>query len=158
MNAVVGRDDALEQIERFLAEARHRYVALVLEGEPGIGKTTVWREGVRRGEKDGFRILACRPAQAEAKLAFAALADLLGAVEEDDLTGPAHPLPALHARPGRRRAFCVFDAESPAVVEQAYARAGVPCERVLDALEIPLNRDAPSATPAAERSIDVSKD
>lgn len=55
-------------------------------------------------------------------------------------------------------AFCVFDAESPAVVEEAYARAGVPYERVLDALEVPLNRDAPSAKPADERSIDVSND
>jgi hypothetical protein len=54
--------------------------------------------------------------------------------------------------------FCVFDAESPALVEQAYARAGVPYERMLDALEIPLNRDAPSATPADERSTDVSND
>jgi hypothetical protein len=60
--------------------------------------------------------------------------------------------------PDDEAAFCVFDAESPAVVEQAYARAGVPYERVLDALEVAVNRDAQSATPAAERSIDVSKD
>jgi hypothetical protein len=60
--------------------------------------------------------------------------------------------------PGDDAGFCVFDAESPAVVEQAYARAGVPYERVLDALEVAVNRDAQSATPAAERSIDVSKD
>jgi hypothetical protein len=46
-------------------------------------------------------------------------------------------------------AFCVFDAESPAVVEEAYARAGVPYERVLDALEIALMN---------ERSIDVNDD
>jgi hypothetical protein len=66
------------------------------------------------------------------------------------------PHPALV--PDDDAAFCVFDAESPAVIEQAYARAGVAYERVLDAREIPLNRDEPSATPAAERSIDVSKD
>ena len=53
-------------------------------------------------------------------------------------------------------AFCVFDAESAVVVEQAYARAGVPYERVLDALEVGVERTAPSATPAAERSVDVN--
>ena len=91
MNAVVGRDEALASIERFLADARDRYVVLVLEGEPGIGKTTVWREAVRRGEEDGFRIVAARPAQAEAKLAFAALSDLLRGVEEDALSELPEP-------------------------------------------------------------------
>ena len=59
--------------------------------------------------------------------------------------------------PEDEAAFCVFDAESAAVVEEAYARAGVPYERVLDALEIAVNRHAP-APPADERSIDVSND
>ncbi len=60
--------------------------------------------------------------------------------------------------PEDEAAFCVFDAESPALVEEAYARAGVLYERVLDALEVAVNRDAPSATPAAETSVDVSND
>ena len=91
MTAVVGRDDALERIERFLADARRRYVSLVLEGDAGIGKTTVWREAVRRGEEGGLRVVASQAAQAEAKLAFAAVADLLGPVEEGvlaELPGP----------------------------------------------------------------------
>jgi hypothetical protein len=59
---------------------------------------------VRRGEEAGFRILACRPAQAEAKLAFAALADLLGAVEEDILAElPKPQRNALDAALLRRR-------------------------------------------------------
>ena len=58
--------------------------------------------------------------------------------------------------PEDEAAFCVFDAESPALVEEAYARAAVPYERVLNALEIALNRDAPPETPADERSIDVN--
>jgi hypothetical protein len=60
--------------------------------------------------------------------------------------------------PEDEAAFCVFDAESPAVVEEAYARAGVPYERVLNALEIALNRDAPPASPADERRIDANDD
>ena len=51
--------------------------------------------------------------------------------------------------PDDEAAFCVFEAESPALVEEAYARAGVPYERVLDALEIAL---------MDERSIDVNDD
>ena len=38
-------------------------------------------------------------------------------------------------------AFCVFEAESAAAVEEAYARAGVPFERVLDALQIGTGRE-----------------
>jgi predicted ATPase len=56
---------------------------LSLEGEAGIGKTTVWREAVRLAGERGFRVLACRPAQAEAKLTFSALADLLEPVADE---------------------------------------------------------------------------
>jgi hypothetical protein len=38
--------------------------------------------------------------------------------------------------PEDEAAFCVFAADSQAAVEEAYTRAGVPYERVLDALEI----------------------
>jgi MoxR-like ATPase len=38
---VVGREAELEAIDRFLGSEAGR--ALVLEGEPGIGKTTLWR-------------------------------------------------------------------------------------------------------------------
>lgn len=51
--------------------------ALVLEGEPGIGKTAVWRAGVELARERGFRVLACSPASSETRLSFAALADLL---------------------------------------------------------------------------------
>jgi DNA-binding CsgD family transcriptional regulator len=82
MAGVVGRDAELGAIERFLDDARARFTALVLEGEPGIGKTTVWREATRRAEERGYRVLSCRPVQAEATLAFASLGDLLAPVGE----------------------------------------------------------------------------
>ena len=53
--------------------------------------------------------------------------------------------------PKDEAAFCVFEAESPAVVEEAYARAGVPYERVLDALEVAANRDAPPGSRSERR-------
>src|SRR6202022_3648523 len=79
--AMVGRERELEEGRRFLGALAHGSACLVLEGEPGIGKTTVWRETVALAEGWGYRVLACRPAAAEAKLSFAGLADLLSGVE-----------------------------------------------------------------------------
>jgi DNA-binding CsgD family transcriptional regulator len=53
---------------------------MVLEGEPGIGKTTVWQEGVQLAREPGWTVLTSRPAQSEAKLSFAGLSDLLAPV------------------------------------------------------------------------------
>src|SRR5918996_1487294 len=64
MTAVVGRELEFLRAERVLDEARERYVALVLEGEAGIGKTTVWREGGRGGGGGGGLGLPFRPGAA----------------------------------------------------------------------------------------------
>ncbi|HEY8193286.1 MAG TPA: AAA family ATPase, partial [Gaiellaceae bacterium] len=85
MSAVVGRDRELAEIASFLDSVRSAPGALVVEGEPGIGKTTVWREAVRVAEAAGFRVLSCRPAESEAKLSFSALADLVEPMGDDCL-------------------------------------------------------------------------
>jgi hypothetical protein len=64
--------------------------ALVVEGEAGIGKTTVWLEGLQRARQRGFTVLSARAANAQSVLAYAALADLLEGVsgsEWADLPG-----------------------------------------------------------------------
>jgi hypothetical protein len=81
--AVVGREAELAAIEGALDGARDGLEALVLEGTAGIGKTTIWREGIRRAEGRGYRILQCRAATAETKLSYAALADLLAPLDDD---------------------------------------------------------------------------
>jgi DNA-binding CsgD family transcriptional regulator len=86
MSAVVGREAELGAVERLLSDGRSGFSTLVLEGEAGIGKTTLWREAVRRAEDSGFRVLSCRPAQAEATLGYASLADLLRSLGDDELT------------------------------------------------------------------------
>jgi DNA-binding CsgD family transcriptional regulator len=91
MPSVVGREPELEAIERLLDDARSRFRSLVLEGEAGIGKTTVWREAVRRADEAGFRVLASRPAQAEATLAYASLADLFRPLGDGVLDGLPEP-------------------------------------------------------------------
>jgi DNA-binding CsgD family transcriptional regulator len=88
---VVGRERELSLAEEFLDAAADGFAGLLLEGAMGIGKTTVWREVLRRAEARSFLVLSCRPAETEAKLGLSAVADLLGAVDEaafGALTGP----------------------------------------------------------------------
>lgn len=61
--------------------------ALVIAGEPGIGKTTLWLYGVERAREHGFRVLSTRADEAESVLAYAAIADLLQDVEPEVLAG-----------------------------------------------------------------------
>ena len=91
MRTLVGREHELATVERLLDCGREQYSALLLSGEAGIGKTTVWQEAVRLGEEAGFRALRCRPGQAEAKLGFAALSDLLSPVDEDAFSALPEP-------------------------------------------------------------------
>ncbi|HEX7087210.1 MAG TPA: ATP-binding protein [Vicinamibacterales bacterium] len=70
-----GRQREAEILDRFLTTAGHRGVRLLLEGEPGIGKTTLWRYALDRATD--FRILVSRPAEADGSLAYAGLVDLL---------------------------------------------------------------------------------
>jgi DNA-binding CsgD family transcriptional regulator len=79
----VGRDAELAEVAAFLGELRSGSAGLALEGEPGIGKTTIWRETVRRARGQDVLVLACRPAAAEAKLSFAGVADMLDGVGEE---------------------------------------------------------------------------
>jgi predicted ATPase len=88
---VVGRERELSLAEEFLDSAEEHFAVLVLEGEPGIGKTTVWREGIRRAEERSFLVLTCRPAETEAKLSLSALADLLEPVPEAAFSGLPKP-------------------------------------------------------------------
>src|SRR5215207_8962843 len=107
---ILGRDEELGALDGFLGrEAAPGSTALVLEGEAGIGKSTLWLAGVERAPEHGLRVLASRPAEVELGLAHAGLGDLL----EDALAGV---LPELEAP--RRRALEVAllvrdDADEP---------------------------------------------
>jgi DNA-binding CsgD family transcriptional regulator len=88
MPAVVGRDAELEAIGTLLDRGAR---GLVLEGPPGIGKTTLWREGVRRASEHGIAVLTCRPASHETRLAFSGLGDLIAPVLPGVLTDLPDP-------------------------------------------------------------------
>src|SRR5262245_31571390 len=57
----------------------------MLEGEPGIGKTTLMRAAVEAARAQGAHVLACTASASETRLSYAALADLLRTVDADVL-------------------------------------------------------------------------
>ena len=93
---MIARAGELSAIERFVAASADRAAVLVLEGEPGIGKTTLWEAAIDAARSRGLRILATRASDADAQLSFAGLTDLLENVAEGSFaTLPAPQRPAL---------------------------------------------------------------
>jgi predicted ATPase len=92
---VVGREEELAALSDSLDSLSAGPMAFVLEGEAGIGKTTLWKEGVLLARTRGFRVLMSRPVPAEAQLPFAALGDLLDRALDDSMS--ALPDPQRHA-------------------------------------------------------------
>jgi DNA-binding CsgD family transcriptional regulator len=78
-------------LEEFLAAAAQAPSALLVDGEAGIGKTTLLRTGLARARGRGMRVLSARAVEAESVLAYASLADLLAGVDSNtwaDLPAP----------------------------------------------------------------------
>jgi AAA ATPase domain len=91
---VVGREGELAAVRSFVGELAVP-TALVLEGAPGIGKTTLWEAGVETALSAGHSVLRCRAVAAETQLSFSAIADLLAEALEDAL--PTLPPPQQRA-------------------------------------------------------------
>ena len=91
----IGRQAEVTEIRGLLDGAQAAPLAIVIAGDTGMGKTAVWNHVVR-GAARSCRVLSCRPALAEMRLAFSALDDLFGEVLSE-------VLPALPA--ARRRAL-----------------------------------------------------
>lgn len=83
---VVGRNDDLDRIAKGLFEPGALPTTVVVSGEAGIGKTTVWRALVEEARERGYRVLSTAGAEAEAQLSLAGARDLasggVGAVAE----------------------------------------------------------------------------
>lgn len=77
---IVGRRVEVAAIEHFLDALSDGSRVLLIEGEPGIGKTTLVQTAARLARGRGYLVLAAAPAESEMPLDFAGLADLLAAV------------------------------------------------------------------------------
>ena len=120
---IVGRDAELASLRSFVdGDEAH---ALVLEGEAGIGKSTLWLAAVEYAQARGLQVLSSRPSEPERRLAYAGLGDLLDPIVDEVL--PDLPAP-------RRRALEVAllreDARDDPVASRTVAVA------VRDALEL----------------------
>jgi DNA-binding CsgD family transcriptional regulator len=95
---IVGREEELASVRAFIGRAEEQEGGLVLEGEAGIGKSTLWLAGVEHARTRGLRVLSSRPAEPERGLALAGLGDLFDDVL--DIVLPALPAPRRRALEG----------------------------------------------------------
>lgn len=82
---LIGRQWEQAGVDRFLDRLAAGPAALVLEGEPGIGKTTVWRAALDTARRRDYRVLVCRASESESALSFLGLGDLLERVPDEAL-------------------------------------------------------------------------
>jgi len=115
MPGVIGREPELAMLEEFL-DWDTSWLALLLTGGPGIGKTALWERGLRLARDRGVRVLAARASGAEAELSFAGLFDLLEGIDVGSVGGLPGP---------QRRALeaALLRAEPMAAAPQRFAIA-----------------------------------
>jgi DNA-binding CsgD family transcriptional regulator len=108
---IAGREAELNVLESFLRRDLDAGIALVIQGAPGIGKSTLWKAAVERASELGVTVLRSSPAEAESTLAYAGLGDLFERLSDDVLSRMAVP-----RRDALRSALLLAD--SPTVVDQ----------------------------------------
>ena len=79
----------------------------MIRGVPGIGKTTIWNQGVAAARDGGSVVLVAQPTMAEADVSFAGLSDLL-----ESFTRLLGRLPRAQAR-ALRVALALADSSTP---------------------------------------------
>ena len=91
---LIGRQNELDYVERFVGDVRTGTHGLVVFGEPGIGKTAFWRHAIARCREAGCQLLITRPSEEEMPLSGCGLVDLLeeSAVDLDRLRAEDDPL------------------------------------------------------------------
>jgi DNA-binding CsgD family transcriptional regulator len=94
-NSDVVRTAEWHQVREFAVSTWSRPEALAIAGEPGAGKSTLWRAGAEAAAGAGHRVLRSEPSSAEADLSFAVLSDLLTGVLPE--VGQQIPEPQLEA-------------------------------------------------------------
>ncbi len=93
-HAIIGRLNERGALDAFLTDKLPEPRALLIEGEPGIGKTTLLHELLAAALDRNYRILSCRPTRSEMDLSYVGLMELIEGLDEDVVTA----LPAPQAR------------------------------------------------------------
>lgn len=94
VDAFLGRTDELAVIDGFLAGLPGDRRLLVISGDAGIGKTSLWQAALARAEARGdLTVLVARASEAERGLAHVTLTDLLEPVVDDENGWSADELP-----------------------------------------------------------------
>ncbi len=89
---VVERESEQARVDAFLGALPEGARALLVRGEPGIGKTSVWRAAVEDARGRGHGVLVARPAEEEMSLPLGGLVDLLGGTAADEARLDEHEL------------------------------------------------------------------
>lgn len=88
---IVGRDQELARLDTFLRDDEAHRAAVVLEGEAGIGKTTLFAAAIEAAGGLDLRLLSARPDEPDRELAFSTLTDLLRPIADELADGLPEP-------------------------------------------------------------------
>jgi DNA-binding CsgD family transcriptional regulator len=88
---MIDREEERARVASFFDAAGSGTHALLLHGEAGIGKTTLWQAALDQARARGYRVAVTRPTEAEARLPFAGLNDLLGEIAPRNIERLAGP-------------------------------------------------------------------
>lgn len=94
---LVGRDEELALVAGLVDRGRERGDALLLHGDPGIGKSALAAVAVERARRAGARVLTTTGVPSEADLPYACLYQLISPVLHDAGALPEGQQSALHA-------------------------------------------------------------
>jgi hypothetical protein len=93
--AILGRDVEIECLARLVTDVSRLSRVALVEGEAGIGKTTLVEKAMALARDHGHALLICRPVRSEMDLAFVGLMELLGGVDKE--VADELPAPQRHA-------------------------------------------------------------
>ncbi|HEY7629391.1 MAG TPA: AAA family ATPase [Thermoleophilaceae bacterium] len=88
---VIERSEERAAIESFLDALVDGPAALIFEGDPGIGKTTLLRSAIESARMRGNMVLSCEAGSSETRLSYSALADLMDGIDRDVVAGLPEP-------------------------------------------------------------------
>lgn len=83
---LIGREQELDGIVQLLDRRDLLPGTVVLHGQAGVGKTSLWLAGIDMASSRRFRTLSCRAFESETTFSYAGLADLLGPVADSVLS------------------------------------------------------------------------